>query len=270
MASSTSKNLSGKTILITGASSGIGRSTAISFARSSPSSLKLILLARRIDRLHQISQEIQREVGDGVKIYVKQFDVSKPDEVGRLVEELPDEFREIDVLVNNAAFMSGFERAPDIPQHVLRDVWATNVTGVINMTQAILPIFKKRPDGGRGDVIMLGSIAGREPYVGGALYCASKASIRAFTDALRRELVSSKIRVITVDPGQVLTEFTTVRYNGDKETADAFYDGYDPLTPDDVAEVIVFTASRRENVVVADTLMFPTYQAGATDLYRKK
>lgn len=117
--------------------------------------------------------------------------------------------------------MSGVEQPPDIPQQVIKDVWATNVTGVINMTQAILPIFRSRPDGGKGDIIMLGSIAGREPYVGGTvsiaimlepsfahtekLYCASKAAIRSFTDSLRRELISTRIRVITVDPGQVLT-----------------------------------------------------------------
>ncbi|KAJ4377269.1 hypothetical protein N0V83_000093 [Neocucurbitaria cava] len=185
---SMSKNLSGKTILITGASSGIGRSTAFEFARTSPSSLKLILTARRIDRLHEISSQIQQEVGSGVRIYVKQLDVSKPEEVENLIDSLPEEFRDVDVLVNNAGFMSGVERAPDIPADVIRDVWATNVTGTINMTQAVLKIFKTR-----------------EPYAGGSIYCSSKAAVRAFADALRKELINTRIRVMSVDPGQVLT-----------------------------------------------------------------
>lgn len=136
----------------------------------------------------------------------------------------------------------------------------TNVTGLINMTQAILPIFKARPDNGRGDIINIGSIAGREPYQGGSIYCATKAAVRSFTDALRRELVSSRIRVIEIDPGQVETEFSVVRFYGDAEKAKKVYEGVEPLTPDDIAEVVVFAAGRRENVVIADTLIFPSHQ----------
>ncbi|KAF2191794.1 NAD(P)-binding protein [Zopfia rhizophila CBS 207.26] len=266
MASAMAKRLTGKCILITGASSGIGRSTAFEFARTSPASLKLILTARRVDRLHQISKDIQQEVGSGVKILMKQLDVSKPDEIAKLVPSLPEEFKDVDVLVNNAGFMSGIEGPPDIPQKVIDNVWATNVTGVINMTQAILPIFKAKD---RGDIIMLGSIADREPYVGGTLYCASKAAVRIFSEALRKELISTRIRVITVAPGQVLTEFTLLRYRGNQEKADAVYAGCEPLSPDDVAEVIVFAAGRRENVVVADTLLFPNHQASATHIHRR-
>jgi 3-hydroxy acid dehydrogenase / malonic semialdehyde reductase len=139
-------------------------------------------------------------------------------------------------------------------------MFATNVTGLINMTQAILPIFKKRPDGGRGDVINIGSIAGREPYQGGSIYCATKAAVRSFTDSLRRELISTRIRIIEVDPGQVETEFSIVRFYGDKDKAKKVYEGVEPLTPDDIAEVVVFAAGRRENVVLADTLIFPNHQ----------
>lgn len=139
-------------------------------------------------------------------------------------------------------------------------MFRTNVHGLINMTQAILPIMKARPDGGRGDIINIGSIAGREPYQGGSIYCATKAAVRSFTDALRRELISSRIRVIEVDPGQVETEFSVVRFYGDREKARKVYEGVEPLTPEDVAEVVVFAAGRRENVVVADTLLFPNHQ----------
>ncbi|KAF2727846.1 NAD(P)-binding protein [Polyplosphaeria fusca] len=266
-----SLTLHAKTILITGASSGIGRATALEFARSSPQSLNLVLTARRVDRLNALAAQIRQECGTGVRICVRGLDVSRASEVEALVGGLEEEgFGGVDVLVNNAGFMSGVEQPPHIPRDVIRDVWATNVTGVINMTQAVLPIFKKREDGGRGDVIMLGSIAGREAYVGGSLYCASKAAIRAFTDALRKELIATRIRVMTVDPGQVLTEFTYLRYRGDQEKADAVYAGCEPLTPEDVAEVIVFAASRRENVVVADTLLFPSHQASPTHVHRKQ
>lgn len=169
MPTNAAKNLHGKTVLITGSSSGIGRSCAFEFARTSPKSLKLILTARRLDRLHDIAQQITEEVGNGVKVHTVKLDVSKPDEVTRFWADLPDEFKEVDILVNNAGFMSGYERAPDIPNQVVDDVWATNVTGLIQMTQEFLKIAKKRPEGGKGDVIMLGSIAGREAYPGGSV-----------------------------------------------------------------------------------------------------
>jgi 3-hydroxy acid dehydrogenase/malonic semialdehyde reductase len=262
-----SRNLAGKTVLITGASAGIGRSTALEFARSSPKDLKLILTARRVERLEDLKKEIVDECGAGVKVHIVKLDVSNPEEIDRFVGELPEGFRSVDVLVNNAGFMSGVEQPPDIPRHVIQDVYATNVFGVINMTQAILPIFKARPDGGKGDIIMLGSIASRDPYVGGTIYCSSKAAVAAFTDALRKEMIGTRIRIMTVDPGQVQTEFNLNKFRGDQSKVDDSYAGRIPLTPDDVAEVIVFAASRNENVVVADTLLFPSYQASATHIH---
>lgn len=145
----------------------------------------------------------------------------------------------------------------------------TNVTGLVNMTQAILPIFKQRDEGGRGDIINIGSIAGRDPYANGSIYCATKAAVRAFTDAIRKELIATRIRVMEIDPGQVETEFSLVRFYGDKAKADAVYKGCEPLTPDDIAEVVVFAAGRRENVVIADTLVFPSHQAAAGVMHRK-
>ena len=309
MPTKAAKQLHGKTVLITGASSGIGRSCAFEFARTSPSSLKLILTARRVDRLNVISQQIKKELGDGVQVHVAKLDVSKSEEIERFWKELPEDFKEVDILVNNAGFMSGYERAPDIPPQIIEDVWATNVTGLIHMTQEFLKIAKKRKnedgfEGGRGDVVMIGSIAGREAYAGGSIYCASKAAVRSFTDALRKELISTRIRVITVDPGQVLTvsvsdlpgtsreilmlpkEFTVIRNRGDEASADKVYEyvrhtvyisvciekltrlrGCDPLTPDDIAEVVVFACSRRENMVVADSMLFPNYQVILTQTF---
>ncbi|KAI0444266.1 hypothetical protein F4803DRAFT_260636 [Xylaria telfairii] len=269
MASAVAKRLAGKTVLITGASSGIGRSTAFEFARTAAPAggLKLILTARRIDALKQIAADIVAE--SNVTVLPVQLDVSKPDEVRGFVDKLPDEFKEIDVLVNNAGLVKGIARAPQIAEEDVDTMFSTNVTGLINMTQAILPIFLRRPNGGSGDIINIGSIAGREPYAGGSIYCATKAAVRSFTDALRQELIASRVRVLEIDPGQVETEFSVVRFYGDKAKADAVYAGVDPLTPDDIAEVVVFVAGRKENVVIADTLIYPNHQAGAGVMHRR-
>ena len=185
------------------------------------------------------------------------------------------------IIIIISGLVKGTAQAPDIEEEDIHVMFSTNVTGLINMTQAILPIFKKRPDGGSGDIINIGSIAGRDPYPGGSIYCATKAAVSSFTDAMRRELINTRIRVMEVAPGQVetvcsgsptpsqrlyrtadnLQEFSIVRFYGDKAKADAVYKGCDPLTPDDIAEVVVFNAGRRENVVIADTLIFPNHQA---------
>ncbi|KAI2641211.1 hypothetical protein GGS21DRAFT_362779 [Xylaria nigripes] len=271
MASAPAKRIAGKTVVITGASSGIGRSTAFEFARTAAPAggIKLVLTARRLDTLRQIAADIEAEVGSVVKVLPVQLDVSKPDEVRGFVAKLPEEFKEIDVLVNNAGLVKGVARAPEIAEEDMNIMFNTNVTGLINMTQAVLPIFLRRPNGGAGDIINIGSIAGRDPYPGGGIYCATKAAIRSFTDSLRKELIATRVRVMEVDPGQVETEFSVVRFYGDKAKADAVYAGCEPLTPDDIAEVIVFIAGRRENVVVADTLIFPSHQGAAGVLHRK-
>ncbi|KAK4042822.1 NADP-dependent 3-hydroxy acid dehydrogenase [Parachaetomium inaequale] len=252
------KRLEGKTILITGASSGIGRSCAFEFARTAPRNLKLVLTARRADRLREIAAQIRAEVGEGVQVLPVELDVADPAQVRGFVGGLPEDFRGIDVLVNNAGLVKGVARAPEIAADDINIMFQTNVTGLINMTQAVLPIFKARPDGGAGDIINIGSIAGREPYPGGSIYCATKAAVRSFTDSLRKELIDTRIRVMEVDPGQVETVATNLN------------SGCDPLTPDDIAEVVVFVAGRRQNVVIADTLIFPSHQAGAGTMHRKQ
>ncbi|KAL8953422.1 MAG: hypothetical protein Q9222_000735 [Ikaeria aurantiellina] len=241
MATATGRRLEGKTIVITGASSGIGKSTgrhvqsclfkeelfsqseALEFARTCPNDLKLILTARRLDSLRALANDIELEVGSGVRVLPLRMDVSKPDEVKGFVASLPEEFKNIDVLVNNAGLVKGVAKAPDILEEDTETMISTNVTGLINMTQAVLKIFKLRDEGGRGDIINIGSIAGREGYPGGSIYCATKAAVRCFTEALRKELIATRIRVMEIDPGQVETEFSVVRFYGDKAKADAVY-----------------------------------------------
>ena len=270
MTSSMGKRLEGKTVVVTGASSGIGKSTALEFARTSPNNLKIILTARRIDALKQLAEDIKKEVGDGVKVLPVQLDVSKADQVRDFIKNLPQEFQQIDVLVNNAGLVKGVDKAGDIKEEDISVMMDTNVNGLINMTNTVLKQYKARNNGeGAGDIINIGSIAGRQGYPGGSIYCATKAAIRTFTEAIRAELISTRIRIVEIDPGQVETEFSVVRFYGDKAKADKVYEGVTPLTPDDIAETVVWSAGRPENVVIADMLVFPNHQASATQMHRR-
>ncbi|CAK7211692.1 hypothetical protein SCUCBS95973_001202 [Sporothrix curviconia] len=253
------KRLQGKTILITGASLRVLQ----------PGGVKLVLTARRLDVLEQIAADLAAQFPN-TKVLPVQLDVSSSAAVRSFVGSLPAAFQEIDVLVNNAGLVRGVDKAPAIKEEDLDVRFANNIHGLIHMTQAVLPRMLARNGGaGAGDIVNIGSIAGREPYVGGGIYCATKAAVRSFTESLRKELTATRVRVIGVDPGQVETEFSIVRFYGDKAKADAVYAGCDPLTPEDVAESIVFAVGRRENVVVADTLLFPNHQASATIMHRR-
>ncbi|EWC48445.1 putative oxidoreductase [Drechslerella stenobrocha 248] len=265
MSSAVAQRLSRKTVLVTGASSGIGRATALEFARTA-ADVRLIVTARRVEALEALKAEIEEVTAGKAEVLVQRLDVSDAADVKRFWGGLAAEWRDIDVLVNNAGLVKGFEHVGDIAEEDVNIMYATNVAGLINMTQAAVPIFKARNS---GTIINVGSIAGREPYPGGAIYCSTKAAVRAFTESLRKELVNTRIRVSCVDPGQVETEFSVVRFRGDKAKADAVYAGVEPLTGEDIAEVIVFVAGRRENVVVADTLVFPSHQGGASSMHRK-
>ncbi|KAF3291049.1 hypothetical protein TWF970_000299 [Orbilia oligospora] len=266
MSSAVAKRLSGKTILITGASSGIGRATALEFVKTAPD-VRLILTARRQEQLEELKTEIGT-VSGAVEVLVKKLDVSDPADIKRFWTELPkEEWKDkLDILVNNAGLVKGLEHVGDIAEEDVNIMYNTNVTGLINMTQAVIPLFKARD---AGTIINIGSIAGREPYPGGSIYCSTKAAVRAFTESLRKELVSTRIRVAVIDPGQVETEFSVVRFRGDKAKADAVYAGVEPLTGEDIAEIVLFVAGRRENVVIADTLVFPSHQGGASSMHRK-
>jgi 3-hydroxy acid dehydrogenase/malonic semialdehyde reductase len=200
-----STRLRGKTILITGGSAGIGRSTAFGFARTCPSDLQIIITGRRKAPLEKCAADITREVGDGVKVLPVVLDVSDFKAIAGFVESLPEGWREIDILVNNAGLARGMELVGDIEVEDMDLTFDTNIIGLVHMTQAVLPGMLRRGELGQGDVISLGSIAGQDPYPGGSIYCATKTAIRSFSEALRKELIATRIRVIQIDPGQVET-----------------------------------------------------------------
>lgn len=265
--SKAAERIAGKTVLITGASAGIGQATALELVAAANGNLKLILSARRVDRLQELKEKIEKEYGDrGVKVLAVEVDVSKYDTLPAFVDSLPEEFADVDVLINNAGMVHGVERVGDIKQADIDIMFHTNVLGLIALTQAIIPKFKAK---NKGDVVNLGSIAGRDPYPGGAIYCATKAALRSFSHSLRKEVIDTRIRVIEVDPGAVETEFSVVRFRGDKSKADSVYTGTQPLVAEDIAEVITFALTRRENTVIAETLVFPSHQASASHVHRK-
>ncbi|KAK6464109.1 NADP(+)-dependent dehydrogenase [Scheffersomyces coipomensis] len=258
------ERLANKIILITGASSGIGEATAREFAEASNGKIKLILTARRFDRLTSLSESLIKQYPD-IKIHSAKLDVTVKESIKPFLSSLPHEFADIDVLINNAGKALGKANVGSIEDEDIDGMFQTNVLGLIHITQAVLPIFKAKDS---GDIVNIGSIAGRDPYPGGAIYCATKSAVKFFSHSLRKELINTKIRVLEVDPGAVLTEFSLVRFKGDSDAADAVYKGTQPLGPEDIAESIVFGVSRRQNTVIAETLVFPQHQASASHVYK--
>lgn len=244
-------------VFITGASSGIGLATARMFANTGA---RLILAARRFERLRELAAELP------VEIHLIELDVRDRAAVHRAVEAIPPPFDAIDVLVNNA----GLSRGLDLVHQGSEDDWDemidTNLKGLLYVTRAVLPGMVAR---GQGHVINIGSVAGHEAYVKGNAYCASKAAVRMLNKTLRLDLSGTGIRVSTVDPGLVPTEFSEVRFHGDRERAARVYEDTRPLSPVDVAEAIVWCATRPPWVNVEEILLMPTDQAAATMVYRR-
>lgn len=263
--SAAAQRLADKVILITGASAGIGESTAREFASAGKGQIKLILTARRVEKLEELKQGLLKEYPN-IKVFSGELDVSKTESIQPFFDSLPDEFKEIDILINNAGKALGVDKVGDVSQEDVQEMFQTNVIGMVAVTQAVLPGMKQR---NRGDIVQLGSVAGREGYPGGSIYCATKHALRAFTDAMRKELIDTKIRVMEIQPGNVETEFSVIRFKGDKSKADKVYDGTEPLVASDIAEMIVFNCSRRENTVIAQSLVFATNQASPSHIYRK-
>lgn len=228
--------------------------------------VKVIMTARRMDKLQSIRNDILSNY-PFAKVHVAQLDVRDRAAVNKIVAELPLEFKDVDVLINNAGLVIGYDHVGDISEDKINTIFDTNVKGLLNVTQAILPIMKAR---NKGHIINIGSIAGKESYPGGGVYCASKHAVHAITNSLRMELVGSPIRVSQISPGMVETEFSLVRLEGNFESAKKVYNGIEPLIGQDIAEMVVFVASLPDHVQIADMIVFPTNQASATLVHRQQ
>ena len=245
------------TVLITGASSGIGEACARAFAARGA---RLVLAARRGERLEALAAELTADC------LVLPLDVRDRAAVEQALADLAPPFADIDVLVNNAGLAAGLDPLPEGDVAHWDRMLDTNVRGVLNVTR---PVVRGMVARGRGHVITIGSIAGREAYPGGAVYCASKAAVERLSEALRMDVLGTGVRVSTIDPGLVETEFSIVRFDGDVERADTVYEGLTPLTAEDVADAVRWVAERPEHVQVADMLLLPTDQASATRTARR-
>lgn len=254
--------LYGKTVFITGATKGIGKSCAILYAEKGAN---LILTARSSDLLDSLKEEIIRKYG--VRVHTLTMDVSCSKDVSDKISSLPDSFKAIDILINNAGLALGMDKAYLSSFEDVDTVIDTNVKGLIYVTSCIVPLMLKAK---KGHIINLGSVAGDASYAGGAIYCASKAAVKNFTDGLRIDLVDTNIRVTNIKPGLVETNFSVIRFKGDKIKASKPYDGIDPLTPEDVAEVIVYTTSLPENIQLTEIALTPNHQADGRTVHREK
>jgi len=249
--------LNNKTVFITGAPAGIGQAMA---HKLSEAGARILICARREDRLKQLQTELSGEV------HVFQLDVRDRQAVEAAIAALPAEWRDIDILVNNAGLSRGLAKLHEGNPDGWDEMLDTNVKGLLYVSRAVIPGMVVR---GKGHIINVGSIAGREVYPGGNVYCATKFAVRALTAGMRIDLVDTPIRVSTIDPGLVQTEFSEVRFYGDKERAAKVYQGYTPLAPEDIAEAAVWVASRPPHVQIAEVLILPTDQAGSTIVHKR-
>jgi NADP-dependent 3-hydroxy acid dehydrogenase YdfG len=244
-------NGQGRTALVTGASSGIGAASVRSLAAAG---FEVVAAARRLERC----EEVAKEVGGRAM----RLDVTDPDSVAELGKALPD----LDVLVNNAGGALGLEPVAEADDDHWREMYESNVMGVMRVTKALLPALERS---GNGHIVVIGSVSGVEVYPGGGGYTAAKHAAHAVTKTLRLELLGKPIRVTEVAPGMVETEFSLVRFEGDQAKADQVYEGTTPLTGEDVADVIAYVVTRPPHVDVDYVSIKPTDQATARDVYRR-
>ena len=249
-----------KIVLITGASSGIGEGCARRFASAGA---RLILNSRSADRLHSLATELSEKYG--VECYVMPFDVRDRNAASAALEALPENWQDIDILINNAGLAIGVDKEHEGNLDEWETMIDTNIKALLAMTRLVVPGMVER---GRGHIINIGSIAGDAAYPGGSVYCATKAAVKALSDGLRIDLVDTPLRVTNVKPGLVETNFSVVRFRGDQDKADNVYKGIQALSGNDIAEVVYFAASAPEHMQIAEVLVMPTNQATGTIVSR--
>lgn len=244
-----------KTIMITGATSGFGKAIAQRFAGNG---YNIIITGRRKERLEELRKELSAK--DDTKVLALNFDVRYKDEVARAVNGMPEEWKTIDILVNNAGLAVGLAHIDEGNTDDWERMLDTNVKGLLYVTKAVAPLMTQRKS---GYIFNIGSIAGKEVYENGNVYCASKFAVDALSKSMRIDMLKHNIRVTHIAPGMAETEFSVVRFKGDREKADAVYKGFDPLTGDDIADVVYYCASLPPHVCINDLVITPTQQANA-------
>ncbi|MBW4426393.1 MAG: SDR family oxidoreductase [Nostoc desertorum CM1-VF14] len=254
-------SLQNQIILITGASSGIGTACARIFAGAGA---KLILAARRLERLQQLADTLRKDFS--TETHLLQLDVRDRNAVESAISSLPSHWSNIDILINNAGLSRGLDKLHEGSFQNWEDMIDTNVKGLLYVSRYVIPGMVSRD---RGHVVNLGSIAGHQTYPGGNVYCATKAAVRAISEGLKQDLLGTRVRVTSVDPGMVETEFSEVRFHGDVERAKKVYQGVMPLTADDVADVIFFCVTRSPHVNINEVVLMPVDQASATLVNRR-
>lgn len=246
-------------MLITGATSGIGEACARRFALGG---YDLIITGRNEEKLNIVRQEAERE---GAKVLVLRFDVRDRKAAEAAVKSLTGQWADVDVLVNNAGLALGLDKEYEGNMDDWETMIDTNIKGLLTMTRLIVPAMVER---NHGHVINIGSVAGDAAYAGGNVYCATKSAVKAITDGLRIDVADTAVRVTNVKPGLVETNFSVTRFHGSKPTADNVYKGIQPLTGDDIADVVFYAASAPEHVQIAEVLVLATHQANGTVINR--
>ena len=252
----------GKIALITGATSGIGKSCAIALAKLG---MNLIVTGRRENLLIELKKELEEKFS--VQVLAIQLDVKNADELKDKLSSISDEWKNIDILINNAGLAAGLDKLYHNSTEDISNVIDTNIKGLLYVTNAIVPHMIERDV--PATIINIGSVAGDAAYAGGAVYCASKAAVKILSDGLRIDLVDTKIKVTDVKPGLVETNFSLVRFKGDEERAKKVYQGVEPLTPDDVAETVAYIANLPDNVHIAEITLLCNNQADGRTIYKK-
>lgn len=254
-------NLENKIVFITGASSGIGEACAIEFAKLKA---KLILCARRVDRLEKLSSELKNNCGVNTKLL--KLDVTNFNSVKESFDSLPPEWKLVDILLNNAGKALGFDRIYDGKLEHWEEMIDTNIKGLLYSTRVILPEMVKHNS---GHIINIGSTAGHEVYPMGNVYAATKFAVKSLSQSIRIDVLENGIKVSSVDPGMVETEFSKVRFSRDEERAKKVYTGLTPLTAKDVAEAVIFCATRPSHVNINEIILTPLAQASSNFIVRK-
>ena len=250
-----------KTIFITGASTGIGKATAIEFAKEGNN---LILCARQIDRLEEIKEMLERQYK--VKVEVYKLDVADYDAVKQLSEKLKQNNVNIDILINNAGLASGLDKFQDSDIADIEKMINVNIKGLIYITRELISLMIEKNS---GHIINIGSTAGIFAYSKAAVYCATKSAVKLLSDGIRIDTIDTDIKVTTVQPGIVETDFSTVRFHGDKEMAKTIYEGIEALKPEDIAEIIVYIANQPKRVQISDITIMANQQAAGFLIHRK-